>query len=156
MDYPKFIVSNQKEEPIDIQRVKLQKLGILEKLNFHRYIRLLLLLLKHVFIISGSYKLCKLSTVFSWRPLDSLSRGGWSHQSKFIHENNFGVNLYQICLSSLDPSKTWRPWGGVTFSFTFIGETIRNLLVRKYWPDMKIIWHKWSFSDPLPRLLKLY
>ena len=32
----------------------------------------------------------------------------------------------------------------------------KNLLVQKYLPDLKIIWHNSFFGDPLPRLLKLF
>ena len=31
-----------------------------------------------------------------------------------------------------------------------------NFLVKNYWADLKIIWHKRSSGDPLPRLFKLY
>ena len=32
---------------------------------------------------------------------------------------------------------------------------LKNLLVKNYWSDFKIIWYKWSLGDPLPKLLKL-
>ena len=33
---------------------------------------------------------------------------------------------------------------------------LKNLLVKNYWSDFKIIWYKWSLGDPLPKLLKLF
>ena len=45
--------------------------------------------------------------------------------------------------------------GLVLFSLYVHCKIFKNLLGQKYWPDLKIIWHKCSLGDLLPRLFKL-
>ena len=37
-----------------------------------------------------------------------------------------------------------------------IGKTLKNLLAKNYWADLRMFGQKWSLFDPLPRLLKFY
>ena len=52
--------------------------------------------------------------------------------------------------------KTWPPGGEAYFPYTMYIyiENLKNLLVRNYWTNCNIIWHKCSFGNPLPRLFK--
>ena len=45
-----------------------------------------------------------------------------------------------------------RGWG--LFSLYIYIENLKNLLVRNHWTDFHILFQKYSFGDPLPRLFK--
>ena len=51
---------------------------------------------------------------------------------------------FRVVLKIPFHAEFWMPWQP------------KNLLVKNYWSDFKIIWYKWSLGDHLPKLFKLF
>ena len=77
--------------------------------------------------------------------LDNISSltNGWNF-TKLIR-NDPSTVLFQSCSKISCPC-----WILVAMA------TKRTNLKKKYWVVLKIVWHKWSLGDPLPRLFKSY
>ena len=81
----------------------------------------------------------------------------YRHFWKLLCLNGSRVTLYKIVQIILIDRKNMAASGwGQLFPSTlvYIGKVYKNLLVKNDWANLKILWYKWSFVNPLPRLLK--
>ena len=74
---------------------------------------------------------------------------------KIICTNVCWGTFYQNCLNSSDPLKNMVARRRSLFSLYVYYKVFKNLLVQKYRPNLKIIWHKCSLGDLLPKLFKI-
>ena len=90
------------------------------------------------------------------------------HQSTICFKQHFLLNHLVDChqtsqywsfggpLSKLFKEFNSIPNSGCHGTQNLKGKNFKNLLVKNYWSDFKIIWYKWSLGDPVPKLFYMW